>query len=264
MDEGTAPAAASGNAKPWGFWGTTGWGLVAFVAYLGTQVVAVFVSLIATGGYGLVGKRLYANPEERVIVHEMHGAETLLTNGFYIAVATIVGGFVGATVLWAVVRRRFVVRDYLSLRWPQPRTVILWILAAAGFWAAFDALALLLDRPMPRVMVDVYATARSPALLFVAVVVFAPLFEEMFFRGFLFRGWSRSRLGIAGTIALTAVLWAALHVHYGTFEISGLVLYGALLGVARHRTGSLLVPLLLHALTNAVAFAQMAWSATAS
>ncbi len=245
LDEGSTPAAASGSAKPWEFWAVSVWGAVAFGVFLGVQI-AVLLAFLATPGYEL--KDLLA----------------LTQNGLYISVATIAGGLAGTAVLFVAVRRRFVVRDYLSLRWPRLRTVILWILAAAGFWAAFDALALLLDRPVPQFMVDVYATAESPALLFIALVVFASLFEETLFRGFLFRGWSRSRLGVAGTIALTAALWAALHLQYGAFEIGGLFIYGALLGVARHRTGSLLVPLLLHALTNAVAFAQMAWSATGS
>lgn len=262
MDEGSTPAAAGGSAKPWGFWGVTAWGFVAFAAFLGTQIVVFFALVIASGGAALLGDRLHVDSEERVVVQEWLGAEALLTNGLYISLATIVGGLAGVAVLYAAVRRRFVVRDYLSLRWPRPRLLVLWTLAGAGFWVAFDTLALLLDRPMPQFMVDVYATAGSPALLFIALVLFAPLFEEALFRGFLFRGWSRSRMGVSGTIALTAALWAALHLQYDGFEVGGLFLYGALLGTARQHTGSLLVPLLLHALTNAVAFAQIAWSAT--
>lgn len=37
---------------------------------------------------------------------------------------------------------------------------------------------------------------------------------------------------------------------YGTFEVGGLFLYGIVLGTARHCTSTLLVPLLLHALSN--------------
>ena len=39
-----------------------------------------------------------------------------------------------------------------------------------------------------------------------AAVVVAPVTEELIFRGFLHRGWERSRLGVSGTIILTSVL----------------------------------------------------------
>ena len=110
-------------------------------------------------------------------------------------------------------------------------------------------------------MEDIYNTCGSPALLFVAVVVVAPLFEETLFCGLLFRGWSPSPQRVWGTIVLTAALWTALHSQYGTFEIGGLFLYGILLGTARQHTGTLIVPLVLHALSNTWAFAQTAFGA---
>ena len=213
--------------------------MVAFAVFLGVQIVFLAFADAAEG-------------------------DVLLTNGLYVSVTTIMGGLAGTAVLFATVHARFVVRDYLSLRWPPLRTLVLWTLAGVGFWAAFGGVASLLDRPMPQFMVDIYVTAGSPPLLFVALVVFAPLFEETLFRGFLFRGWSRSPLRASGTIALTAALWAALHVQYDAFIVGGLFLYGVLLGTARQRTGTLVVPLLLHALTNAAAFAQMAFGAAGS
>ena len=235
QDQQRVAVAEGGSAKHWGFWRTAGWGLVAFAAFLGTQVV------------------LFA----------LLGVEDQLANGLYLSVATILGGLAGMAALWAVVRRKFDVYDYLSLRLPGVRTLVLWILAGAGFWIAFSVLAFLLDRSTPQFMADVYNTAGSPALLFLAVVIIAPLFEETLFRGLLFRGWSPSPLRVWGTIALTAALWTVLHSQYGAFEIGGLFLYGILLGTARHLTGTLIVPVVLHALSNAWAFAQTAFSATA-
>lgn len=251
--------------NPYGSVGSAAWGFVAIAAFLGTQAVLFLAVVFGTGGNVLLGRRV-ANPEERTVTYEWLGVEALLTNGIYISVSTILGGLAGAAILVAATRRRFVVRDYLSLRWPGLRTLLLWMLAGAGFWAAFDALAFLLDRPLPQSMVNVYISAGSRALLymavaslFFAVVVFVPIFEETLFRGFLFPGWSRSPLRISGTIALTAALWAALHLQYDAFEIGGLFLYGILLGTARQRTDSLIVPLALHGLVKAVAFAQWAF-----
>jgi len=56
----------------------------------------------------------------------------------------------------------------------------------------------------------------------IAAVVFAPLFEEGFFRGFLFVGFKQSRLGSFGTILITSAAWAALHIQY---DLYGILLY---------------------------------------
>ena len=233
-------SADEAGVRPWGFWATLAWGVVVFAAFLGVQL-ALLVAF--TAGAGVPGE-----------------AQALVGDGLFVSVSTIAGGLAGTGLaLWlAAVHRGLPARHYLAFVRPRLRSLVLWALAAAGFWAAFDGLASLLERPTPEFMVDIYATAVSPTLLCVALVVFAPLFEETLFRGFLFHGWSHSRLGVWGTILLTAALWAGMHLQYEAFEIGGLFCYGVLLGVARHRTASLAVPLALHAVTNAVAFAQLA------
>ena len=80
----------------------------------------------------------------------------------------------------------------------------------------------------------------------------APLSEEYLFRGFLFAGWSRSKLGVTGTILLTSALWAAVHTQYDAYYVAAVFAFGVLAGIARHRTGSLWVPILIHAVVNLV------------
>jgi len=40
------------------------------------------------------------------------------------------------------------------------------------------------------------------------------LFEELFFRGFLFRGLSSSFMGPVGAVLVTSALWALIHTQY--------------------------------------------------
>jgi len=86
-----------------------------------------------------------------------------------------------------------------------------------------------------------------------ALIVGAPLFEETFFRGFLFKGLEASFLGTVGAILVTALLWASIHVQYEIYEMSQIFVFGLLLGAARVRTGSLLAPFLAHAMANFLA-----------
>jgi len=102
-------------------------------------------------------------------------------------------------------------------------------------------------------MTDTYNTAGWLPLLWVAVVGFAPIFEEAFFRGFLFAGLQRSRIGVVGTILLTSLVWASLHLQYNIIGMATIVLLGLVLGVVRFKTRSLWSTILIHSLWNFVA-----------
>lgn len=124
----------------------------------------------------------------------------------------------------------------------------------------FDALTILLERDIvPEFMVQVYTTVEYPALIWVAAVLMAPLLEEMLVRGFLFAGWSRSRLGVKGTILLTSLGWAVVHLQYDFYGCLIIFVHGILLGIARHRTGSIWVPFLMHAVMNVIATLEVAY-----
>jgi membrane protease YdiL (CAAX protease family) len=97
---------------------------------------------------------------------------------------------------------------------------------------------------------EVYSTAHPVWVLWIALVIGAPLFEETFFRGFMFRGFQSSFLGLTGTTVTTSALWAVGHLQYDFYTIIDIGCFGVLLATARQMTGSLLMPLYLHALSN--------------
>jgi hypothetical protein len=90
----------------------------------------------------------------------------------------------------------------------------------------------------------------------IALVAGAPLFEELFFRGFLFRGFEASFLGSAGTTIVTSALWTAIHVQYDAYQLATIFLLGLLFGVARAVSRSTLLPMAMHVATNVVACVQ--------
>ena len=83
-------------------------------------------------------------------------------------------------------------------------------------------------------------------------VLVAPLVEELLFRGFLLPPLAR-RLGRAGGIALSALLFGLLHMT-DPQAVPPLVVLGAVLGWLRLASGSLLPALILHAGNNTLAF----------
>ena len=110
-----------------------------------------------------------------------------------------------------------------------------------------------LDRPTPEFMTRVYSSTQNLPLLWIAVAVGAPFFEEFLFRGFLLEGLSRSRLGLTGAILLTSASWAIIHMQYGWFEIISIFFVGIALCIAKLKSNSLYVPIAMHMLMNLVA-----------
>lgn len=86
-------------------------------------------------------------------------------------------------------------------------------------------------------------------VLSVFAVIVAPVTEEIFFRGFLQQAIRRRR-GEYATIAITALIFAAVHMNLRFFI--PLTILGGLLSYLFARTGTIAAPILVHALHNAV------------
>ena len=136
---------------------------------------------------------------------------------------------------------------------------MLWLGIAVAVVFATDAIRVLAGRDVvPEFLVEAYRSAVYPPLLWLALVIAAPVFEETLFRGFLFRGWMETRLRETGTILLTSAVWCLLHFHYDVAELLSVLALGIVLGFSRSRTGSLVAPVVIHALVNLLAITQVA------
>ena len=88
-------------------------------------------------------------------------------------------------------------------------------------------------------------------LLFVTTTIFAPLFEEIIFRGILLPTLSRD-FGIILGIIVSAFIFALAHLSLG--EMLPLFVLGIGLGITRIASGSLLSSVIMHSLWNGVTF----------
>ncbi len=87
-------------------------------------------------------------------------------------------------------------------------------------------------------------------------VVGAPVVEELVFRGLILSGLAQ-RLGPGLALVFSSLAFAWLHFEYPP-AVPVLFVLAMILGLLRQRSGSLLPPLLLHALNNGLAFGLMA------
>jgi len=251
MEENTSLTADRANTQPakqvWGAWSTLGFGLVIGMVFglAQTFVAVIFIIL-----------KLVAEPT----LDLLELTESLMSDGLLISLCTVASAIagLGLTIIIIKVRRGLTIPEYLGLRRISAKQILVLLVISAGFILLANGLTWILDQPPSSFTIDTYRTSVWPVLFWIAAVIFAPLFEEAFFRGFLFVGLSQSRIGVAGTIGLTALIWAVMHVQYGVFEIGTIFILGLVLGIARHQTGSLWSPLLMHAIFNLTAMVQTA------
>ena len=174
-------------------------------------------------------------------------------NGYFLSLATFVTTIVCTGLVLGIIKLKqgSVLKEYLCIRPVSLKTMLMWCAYLAAFIALADMLALALNRPVvTEFMSSVYATADPLWMLWVALIFAAPLFEEIFFRGFLFQGIASGFPGPTGAVFVTASLWALIHTQYDAYDRIIIFCLGLLLGAARLRTGSLLTPLALHVATN--------------
>ena len=137
----------------------------------------------------------------------------------------------------------------------------------AYFWTIPAALAVvylvsighdMLIHPKQQELISEFPHSAAGTVLFVLLaVVIAPLFEEVFFRGFLFRGFASSWGWVAGAVVSSAVFGIA-HAQVDVFV--PLFVLGLMLCWVYHWTGSLWTSISLHALFNGVSV--LAWALT--
>jgi membrane protease YdiL (CAAX protease family) len=176
------------------------------------------------------------------------------------------------TLLWVHVRHRAVGR----LTGPTKGRAKEWLVGAgigvAGFFVVNVVLSIVvqvgagligveLAEPQPELRQMAADAAMIPWLILSAVIV-APLAEEIYFRGMVFQAL-RGPIGRWGAILLSAVIFAAAHVIAEPTWAGGALVFalilplGIILAWVFDRRGSLVTPIAIHAVFNAITMALM-------
>jgi len=159
----------------------------------------------------------------------------------------------GLLLLCVVLRARGEsLRKVLALTPPRLSTLAAW---AAAF-SVLVALEALLEPLLGFPPVHPWEAGYHSADLLVrlaGVVLVAPVAEELIFRGAAFTRLAGTGLGPSGAIAVTAAIFAMLHLQYGSGHIALILVDGLFYGLARAKTGTVLVPLVCHMIGNSYA-----------
>ena len=247
-----SPAIVTSAQRPpkiWKFGGTALWGLFIFVAMFGGQIAVVAFIMMWQGGPFDVPTMIH-----------------VVSRGLTISLSVIMGLPAVVLALWIAIRpTRISMSDYLALRWTSWKNLLLGAAALIALVLAWDLLTRVTGREVqPGFMGDVLKSAQADGavwLLLLAFSVAAPVSEELFARGFLYRGWSESRLGVPGAIFLSSLAWTSLHLQYDWFFFGEVFCIGLLLGYLRYRSNSTWLTIVIHGLNNTAATIQTFWLA---
>jgi membrane protease YdiL (CAAX protease family) len=101
-------------------------------------------------------------------------------------------------------------------------------------------------------IVRIFTELDTPLWFFIVGAIFAPLVEEIFFRGFLFQGF-RARYGWVNGMLLSSAVFAIAHLQL--VALIPTFILGCLLAYLYHRTNSVWPGIILHFLVNAFGLA---------
>jgi CAAX protease family protein len=229
-----------GEQPEWGIWEVVRIAVVALVA----------IGLLSTVALGLALR--LAGPARPLPADLARNARVVVPAQFAAYLVVI------AYMVWLVRSRGRAFWAAVHWKWPQAN----WF----GWMALGVALALLVQSasallPIPKSLpIDRYFRDMLGAYLMAGFgLTFAPLVEELFFRGFLYPAVARS-WGLAAGVVVTSALFASIHASQLAHAWAPLLLLfcvGVVLTLVRARTNSVATTFLIHVGYNGTLFGML-------
>ena len=252
----------------WSPWMTAFWALVTFfifglaqeittrlvVSFRGLstsydEIVAANVNIVQSETQSAWDQMMETTAERMELISAFLGSNDLIWP------AALGSAIFGSLVLFIIIRLKkgLSFRDYLHLKNVSAQVWGIWLIIAILFLGLTEWLAAGNESLQTPFMKDVINGTKSMPMLILTVGILAPIFEELLFRGFLFKGLERGLLGGHGTVWLSSIIFALIHLQYSIPIMLLIIPMALLLGYSRMYSGSLLVPIVLHVLNNTIA-----------
>jgi hypothetical protein len=233
--------------KPWSAKATLGLTLLIFIFYF---LISIIVLGIAAG----IEINASGLNSEYALDFGTDISQKLALDGDFNAINYLLTALCLSPIIFNFANRRKITTAaaYLGFdKWPDRATFINFNLAIFAYFIFSYFASSALSIKTPQSMIDIYNSTDYLWLLFIAVVIIAPIFEELLFRGFIYKGLESSPLGIVGTIIITSVLFTMIH--SGQYDLSILLVLfplAVIIGLSRYRSGGIYLPIYLHFVNN--------------
>jgi len=224
--------------KPWGFWVTLCFSIITVILFY-ISIFGVFnvIYLIEKNQNPLIdltdlGKKIKQNLGNLAI---------LLGVAFFVIITPILFFLIK-------LKKGISVQEYLAFtKKPSTRAFIYW---TTGLFVIKSSAFIILhyfDKPIiEEIYIKVFETSSSSLSLFLTIAILIPIYEEIIFRGFLYKSFRESKVGKWGALIISSFFFAIIHYE----NILGIFFIGIIFGIAREKTDSLYVPISMHILNN--------------
>lgn len=224
---------------------------VAMTGLLSCVLLMVFFTIQLIGVAIFAPSILPASQSQDWVDIMAHGSKNGTVMGLMVSLTLVV--VLSITAILIKLKKGSQIRDYLALypfKWGHLwRGIGLLILLNV----VIQAVTVWLDIEPMDFLDEMYFSAHPLWLLVLGMVVFAPIYEEVMFRGFMWVGIANSRLGFWGATLATSLVFALIHTQYTLVELVAIVFLALLFSYTRAKSGSLFVPIILHILNNGLA-----------
>ncbi len=242
------------------------------MALLAGMVLAFFASQLL--GVLIAGKLLLPSASSQTvgdIFYHASGNGTIVSSSIFLSFI-----FLSALIVFLIRLKNGMICDYLALKPFAMKVAIGMFGLLLLFMLGSQGLTYLLDKSPSRFVDPLYASVSSVWLLVIALVIVAPIYEELVFRGIIWSALkeqfssryvsdslSNAELAIkseahgalmAGLI--TSLVFAIMHLQYGLYEISTIIVLALIFSYARYKSGSIVLPIILHVINNGFAMSQ--------
>ena len=226
---------------------TPPWGILATIAWL---LLAFLISVVVAAGIYSAWQAGHPRPN------------TITYDGVLIAIGSLASIPVQVAVLaFAAQLRRWPPMGYLALNMPRRGEIIFAAICVIALDVVFNALLYITGHDIVSpFQIEAYRTAQDAGWLLwlmIAIVVVAPVGEEIAFRGFLYRGLALPGREIYAIVAI-AIAWALLHIQYDWPGMVQIFAIGLMFGWFRWASGSTTLTIVMHVLVNLEAMIETA------
>ncbi|MBV9072188.1 MAG: CPBP family intramembrane metalloprotease [Acidobacteria bacterium] len=214
-------------------------------------LIAIF-SLIATGLLTIISFAVvHAVPKWKHYTVGQLAAEPLA-----VVIPQALGYLLTLFFMMLVVRRSTDAPFWEAVRWRWPGNMYLYVAGGIVLSLAIQIGSSFLPIPKSLPIDEFFKTTHAAWVLAIFGVLFAPLFEELFFRGFLYPALYE-RIGFVAAAILNSLIFAFTHegqLAHAWAPLLVLFVVGMTLTYVRERTGSVAKSFLVHAGYNAFLF----------
>jgi membrane protease YdiL (CAAX protease family) len=162
-------------------------------------------------------------------------------------------------ILWLINQQKNTnIKQYIGLKKVSIKTVFMWLAVFFLLIASTNTISYFMENPIvPEYVVQMFQTIKSTPWLILGIVIAAPIYEELFFRGFLYSSFISMGVPVWIVIIITAFIFAALHNQYEMYIKCYIFSQGVFLGFARDKSGSVILTIIIHSFISSIAIAQI-------